>query len=387
MSKLKAAHLSNVDNTIGLFLRPQLRALQGLGFEVHAVCPKGEYYDNILKSGYHHHHIKVTRDIDPKADLILLLRLYKLFRNQKFDVVHAHSAKLEFFGQVAAWLAGIRTIFYTNHGIIFRSDMGRGKRRLLRFLAWISGKISNHIFSQSAEDIEYAVKMGVYAADKISYLGNGINIKDFDSRNYALEQINSKKAQLNIEKSAIVVGMIARYVYEKGYIEFVEAAKKIVESNPEVHFLCVGNKINEERDAFAFDDGDPVIRKHFTVLYSQTNMPLLYACMDMVVLPSHREGFPRTLLEGASMSKPLIASDIPGCREAVNDNDIGILVPVKDAEALSRAIEAMIQNKERRREIGLAGRRKAEAEFDESKVVERLLNQYSKHFEFDLQGS
>lgn len=375
--KKKIAHLSNYDRGITVFLMPQLKALQSAGYEVHAIFPFGDQVDLIKAEGIIPHHLEVGRDISFFNDILLLFRLYAIMRKERFFMVHAHSAKLEFFGQLAAWLAGVQWIIYTNHGIIFRSPyMGKAKRYVLKSLARLSGKISHVIFSQSREDIDYLVKHKIYNSKKLLYLGNGINIKRFTPQVLDIAQKQQKKRSLGVPEGKIIIGIVGRFVFEKGYREFLEASRLILESRNDVFFLCIGNSTGNERDPVDFDielSKNEKLNQNLLILSSRDDMPELYALIDIMVLPSHREGFPRALMEGAASGCALIASNISGCREVVEHGVNGFLFETGNVSNLKSIMEELLNDADLRIKMGQAGREKALREFDENKVIARLL--------------
>jgi glycosyltransferase involved in cell wall biosynthesis len=360
------------------FLWPQLHALQVDGFEVHALCGDGPLVPHFEAAGVTIHTITVQRKISPLADLRLLGRLAALMRREQYTIVHTHTAKLELIGQLAARLAGVPIVVYTNHGFYFRSQQLRRFRRwFLIQMARIAGKISDHILSQSSEDIATALELGLYRSERLSYLGNGIDISRFNAHRFTQEQIHAKKQEIGIPAHHRVVGMVGRYVWEKGYREFFEAAKLVVDAHKDVSFITVGVALASERDPVDFDLLKQLeIADRVVVLEARRDMPDLYAVMDVVVLPSYREGFPRTLMEAAAMGKPTVASDIPGCREAVINEYNGFLIPPRDSVTLAQEIEHVLVDPVLATKLGHNGRALAEERFDEMKVVERLQECY-----------
>jgi glycosyltransferase involved in cell wall biosynthesis len=378
---LRIVHVSSVDLGIW-FLRPQLQALVERGHTVHAFCGPGPYLEPLTRMGVAVTPIEVSRTISPFADLRLLLQLVRLLRNGRYTILHAHTAKLEVVAQLAGRIAGVPVVLYTNHGFIFRSDMKPGMTKFLRGMAKLGGRLADHVLSQSAEDIQVAVAEGIYPADKVSYLGNGIDIEGFDITAYPDPRRRAKKQEIGIPQDRAVVGMVGRYVWEKGYREFFEAAKTLVESGRPIHFLTVGNALESERDPVDFAILRELgIEDHVTVLRARNDMADLYSVMDVVVLPSYREGFPRTLMEAAAMSRPTVATDISGCREAVTHGETGFLVPVRDAAQLAARIATLLDDPTLAASFGASARALAEDRFDERRVVQRLLACYEELLE------
>lgn len=383
---LKVLHVSTVDLGIS-FLLPQLRALQRDGFEVQAACADGPLVASFEREGIKVQCVEVTRNLTPFADLKLLLQLLRLMRRERYAVVHTHTPKMELVGQLAAWLARVPVILYTNHGLIFLGRTGALEGRMFRTVARVAGLFSDKIISQSAEDCSTVLRERIYARRKVGFLGNGIDISELRAERFTPEQVQAKRLELGIPVGDRVVGMVGRYVWEKGYREFFEAARIILREDERVSFVTVGVPLESERDPVDFSILRELgIEKKFFVLKSRSDMPELYSLMDVVALPSYREGFPRSLMEAASMSKPVVASDVSGCRQAVAEGENGFLVPVKDASALASKIKLLLDDAALRARLGARGREIAEERFDVEKVIERLRGFYEELLKRKLPG-
>lgn len=383
---LKVLHVSTVDLGIS-FLLPQLRALQSDGFEVHAACADGPLVASFEREGIKVHRVEVTRDLTPLADLKLLRQLYRIIRRERYAVVHTHTPKMELVGQVAAWLARAPVIIYTNHGLIFLGRTGALEGRMFRTVARVAGLFSDKVISQSAEDVSTVVRERIYTRRKVGFLGNGIDIRLLRAGRFTPEGVRAKRRELGIPDGDRVVGMVGRYVWEKGYREFFEAARLILKEDACVSFVTVGVPLESERDPVDFSVlRDLGVEEKFFVLKSRSDMSELYSLMDVVALPSYREGFPRSLMEASAMSKPTVASDVSGCRQAVVEGENGFLVPVKDASALASKIKLLLDDPALASRMGARGREIAEERFDVEKVVERLRGFYDELLKRKLPG-
>jgi glycosyltransferase involved in cell wall biosynthesis len=187
------------------------------------------------------------------------------------------------------------------------------------------------------------------------------------------------RKELNIAAEAPVVGMVGRFVAEKGFPEFLAAAEQLAARHASARFLVIGHALASERagEAWHPPQSGPLLGK-LIVLQDRDDMADLYACMDIHVLPSHREGFPRSLMEGAASGLPQVCTRIRGCRQTVEENRTGFLVEVGDVPALAERIERLLLNSELRKAFGAAARAKAEAEFDQRAVFEKVLACYRK---------
>jgi len=191
------------------------------------------------------------------------------------------------------------------------------------------------------------------------------------------------RARLGFTPKNRVIGFVGRLVREKGVVELFEAMARVATQFPEARLLVVGDTLKSDRDTqtiarlnriITSERLDDVVR--FTGF--RDDIPDLLAIMDVFVLPSHREGMPRTILEAMAAGKPVVATNIRGCREEVVDEVTGLLVPVCDPEALAEAILRLLRDEELARRIGEAGRKRVQEEFDEADVLRRQVDAYQK---------
>jgi len=216
-------------------------------------------------------------------------------------------------------------------------------------------------------------------AGQITLLGNGIDLARFKPAWEVGEVRASKRRELNIPEHALVVGMVGRFVAEKGFPEFLHAGAKLCAEFPALHLLAVGHKLESERKAERWQpEKFPELRGCLSVLSDRDDMPELYACMDIHVLPSHREGFPRALMEGAATGLPQVATNIRGCRQTIEDGRTGFLIEVGDTAALETRLRELLRESGLRRRMGQAARDKALAEFDQRTVFEKVDACYQK---------
>jgi glycosyltransferase involved in cell wall biosynthesis len=294
-------------------------------------------------------------------------------------VVHTHTPKAGLLGQLAARLAGVPIVANTLHGFYFHDDMKPWLRRFYIWMERVAAKCSDTILSQNREDMATAVAERIASPEQVKWLGNGIDLARFDRRRLADSKLANVRREIGIDSNAPVVGFVGRLVEEKGILDLLEAAKSVVQAIPNTQFLIVGPYDDDKPDALR-----PEVAEHYGVAANchfvgmRNDMPELYALMDVLVLPSHREGFPRAPMEASAMGVPTVVTDIRGCREAVEHGENGLLFPVGDADALARSSVELLGNDERRAQMGATGRRIAENRFDEQKVFDRVLDEYER---------
>ncbi|PIR72400.1 MAG: glycosyltransferase family 1 protein [Candidatus Nealsonbacteria bacterium CG10_big_fil_rev_8_21_14_0_10_36_24] len=377
---IKICYVVSVEMTIRFILFNTLKFLKNQGYDVYVVCSSGKWLKNIEKQGIKIKTIRFKRKISPISDLITLFRLYFYFKKEKFDIIHTHTPKPGLIGQLAAKMAGIPIIVNTIHGLYFQEKDSWLKRKFFILTEKIAAKCSNLIFFVNREDIETAVKEKICESDLAKYFGGSIDSFKFNPERFSRQWIYQKKRELNLDPSFKIIGIVGRLVKEKGYLDLFQALRKVLERFPKTLLLIVGFLESEKKDAL---DPNVIVKnygigKNVIFLGEQTKVVELYVLMDIFVLPSHREGLGLAILEASAMEKPVIVTDIRGCREAVDDGKTGILVPLRNPEKLAEAIIYLLNNPEKTKEMGIRGREKVLREFDERIIFSRIKIEYQR---------
>jgi glycosyltransferase involved in cell wall biosynthesis len=230
------------------------------------------------------------------------------------------------------------------------------------------------------EDRDTAIRLGYYNPERITFIGDGIDLAMFDPEKFPSDRREEIRCSLGFSTGNLVVGYIGRLVREKGVMELFEAFRRLHAKYPEARLLMVGPMDPEKRDAVkpesarVYGISDSVV---FTGM--RLDIPEMLSVMDVFVLPSYREGFPRSIMEASAMGIPVVTTNIRGCREAVEDGKTGCIVPVRKAESLAEAIGQLLSNKNIRCKMGEAGRQKALTEFDENEKFRIIRDAYLKH--------
>jgi glycosyltransferase involved in cell wall biosynthesis len=373
------AHITTIDLSLRLLLLNQLRWIQQHGYEVMGISSPGPDVPVLESSEIRHIPVPMTRQFTPLADLSTLGRLVQIMRRERFTIVHTHNPKPGLLGQVAARLAGVPIVVNTLHGFYFHDHMPPHWRQFYINMERIAARCSDVILSQNREDIDTAVRSAICRPTQIRHLGNGIDIERFHRRRLNPARVAALRRSLGFAESDQIVGFVGRLVAEKGILELLEAAQTIRRQLPSARFLIVGPIDTHKADSLSPAIADEYgVGEICTFTGMRQDMPELYALMDCFVLPSHREGFPRAPMEASAMEVPCVVSDIRGCREAVEEGRNGHLVPMKNGEVLAYAILDLLQDREKARRFGMAGRRMAEEQFDERLVFRRVTAEYSR---------
>ncbi len=380
--KLRIVHVCPIGWTVQVMLKPQLLAMIEQGYDVYAMCNPGKYLKDITESGIKVIPVDIRRSMTPFRDLVSLGQLYNNFRKGNYDIVHTHTPKVSLIGQMAAWLAGIPVIINTVHGFYFHDGMKPAQRKFYIWMEKIAARFSSRILSQSQEDVQAAIKLGICSSERIRQLGNGINLNRFTRSRYSQDFGLQKRVELGIPKDCFVVGIVGRRVREKGYIELFDTVAKLAGKGYNIRLLAIGPEEPEKGDAVHLADAvNAGIMDRSVFLDHRDDVDELMTAMNVYALPSYREGYPRSAMEASAMSLPVVATNIRGCREVVVDGVTGFLVPVRDAEALAGAIEKLIVDPQLCHNMSRAARERAETMFDEQKVIGILLEEYSRLLE------
>lgn len=375
----RVAHVTTVDLSLRYLLLNQMKTIEHAGYEVAGISASGPEVSAVEAAGIRHFAVPLTRRITPIADLFALWELYRVMRKEAFDVVHTHTPKAGLLGQIAARLAGVPVVINTLHGFYFHDNMNPWPRRFHIAMEKIAAFCADSILSQNREDIDTAIAEGIASEEKLRWLGNGIDIMRFAPDAVSNKEKAALRAALGIREDAAVVGFVGRLVEEKGILDLLNAARQIVDAVPSVHFLFVGPYDKEKPDALRPDVANIyglAERCHFVGM--RQDMPQMYSLMDVLVLPSYREGFPRAPMEASAMGVPAVVSDVRGCREAVEHDVNGLRFPCGDVEALAESVIALLEDQTRRKAMGGAGRKLAEERFDERLVFARVLDEYER---------
>nr|MDP9452864.1 glycosyltransferase [Actinomycetota bacterium] len=229
---------------------------------------------------------------------------------------------------------------------------------------------------QNPEDIDVLVRLGVARA-KLRLLGNGIDLARFDRAAVPAEQVRRLRAEIGARPEDVVCGAVGRLVWEKGYAELFEAAAALRRRLPQARFVVVGPLDPDKADGLSdVDLARSRERAGITFLGLRHDVAELYAAMDLYVLASHREGYPRSAMEAAAMGLPMVATDIRGCRQVVDHGTTGLLVPRRDAPALADAVATLVADSDLRARMGRAGSQKAHRDFDQQRVIDITLETY-----------
>ena len=377
--RLRVAVVCAIDLSVKALLRPQIQAMIDRGYDVQAVCSDGPLVPELCRGGLAVETVPILRRISPWADLKAVWKLARLFRRRKIDIVHTHTPKAAFLGQVAAWLARVPIRINTVHGFYYFAEPPGVKRWLFKTLEIRACRLATHVLSQSREDVDLAVGEEFIPAEKMEWLGNGVDVALFKPDRFARGDRLAVREELDIPADAFVVGIVARMVREKGIRELFEAFAHLRQVVPNAYLLHIGFVDRSRADEVTPDLAESLGIGAFCRFVGQRDdVPRMMTAMDIYCLPSYREGYPRSVMEANAMGLPAIVTDIRGNREAVLNGVNGLVVPVRDAEALAAGMIRLYEDVALREALSAGARRRAEQEFDERRVFRTVLDVYER---------
>lgn len=357
---------------LGVTVDLSLRLMSGFpayltekGWDVHVICSPGPRLDALAATGITVHPLPMHRDPAPLADLRSLIAWVRVLRRIRPDVVSVGTPKAGLLGSVAAKVVRVPGRVYLLRGLRLETTTGLA-RQVLAVLERVSISSARRTVAVSRSLVARAVQLRLGGPDRFVVLGdgssNGVDVDAIERVSADEDQRAALRGQLALDGERPVVGFVGRLTEDKGVAVLAEALRLLQHRRVAVQLLLVGAA--ETEDGPALDvPGIPVARTGFV-----PNPERYYSLMDVLCLPTFREGFPNVVLEAAAGGVPTVTTDATGAVDSVVDGETGLVVPVRDAVALADALARLVADAELRRRFGAAARERARARFDRSLV-------------------
>jgi lipopolysaccharide/colanic/teichoic acid biosynthesis glycosyltransferase len=367
-----------------VIFRGRLAYLKQKGYDVHVVSSPGTQLDVTgQRDGVTTHALPIEREIALFADVVSFVRAWILLRRLRPDVVDAGTPKAGLLFSVAAALSGVPCRVYSLYGL--RLETARGFLRwLLTQMERVACACAHECLCISPSLRERAIELRLARTEKFVVIGagseQGLSAERFAPSPAARQQAEQLRRELGIEPGAPVVGFVGRLVRDKGIVELVEAHFRLKPRFPSLVLILVG----------PFEEGDPVDKRTRRLIESTPGIVApgmvndvvpYYHMMDVLALPTYREGFGGVSLEAAAAGKPVVTTNATGARDAVVDGKTGLIVPVGDSGELAKALGRLLENPEHASQMGEEGRRRVIAEFPRERIWRGVEELYRKLYE------
>jgi len=311
------------------------------------------------------------------SDVRAAINFAQIIRQLKPDIVHTHNPKPGIYGRVVAKLCRTSAIVNTVHGLYANSDDKLIKRILVYTLERMAATCSDVELVQNPEDVDTLLRLWT-PRKKLRLLGNGVDIARFKKGRDFNATRNATRGLLGLDSTDLVIGTASRLVVEKGYNELFSAFRKLKMSGANCKLLVIGPHEPDKSDALSSRSVAEAEADGVIFLGMRDDIETLYHALDIFVLASYREGYPRAAMEAATAGLPLVVTNIRGCRQVVEHRVNGLLVEKKDVRSLHSALEELVGDPSLRIRLGKNSAIKSRNDFDQSKQIDLTLNIYQE---------
>ena len=381
MTRPRLCRIVTVPMTFETLLRDQVRRIAAAGLDLTLICDPGNGLDAFARdAGARYLPLPLARQLSPRRDGVSLAGLVRIFRRERFDLVHSSTPKAGLLSAVAGRLAGIPRRLHTFTGqpwVELRGAMRLAARESDRMI----GRLDTQLYADSHSQRDFLIAEGIVRADRIAVIGagsiSGVDLRRFDPATMAGAR-DQVRRQLGIDAAARVIAFVGRVTRDKGISELVEAFLAVHATRPDLALLLVG----------PFEpDRDPLPAATLEAIHSHPAIHSVGFCLqperylaagDLFCLPSYREGFGTVAIEAGALGLPVVATRVTGLVDAVVDGETGRLVPAKDVAALIDVLAALLDAPAECRRLGEAGRRRAVTQFDAEAIDAAVVREYHR---------
>ena len=371
MSK-KIIFLANIDKFLVSHRLPIAKQLLLDGYDVYIATEFTKYQNKLKRLGFKTYNIKFSRNsLNLFKMFIPFFQIFILLLKIKPSILHLISLKPIIFGGLLTFVSPVKSVVISITGLgslyLKKNFFYKAREKILNYFLRVIFILPNlNVILQNKSDLKYLIKETGLKKNKSKIIkGSGVDLKKF------------KYSKLNYKIPTIL--MASRIIKDKGVIEFIKAASYFKKKKIKAKFYLIGN-IDKENPSVVNKKLLDYWTKNKLVNYLQHQQDIekyIKKCA-IVVLPSYREGFPKILMEAAAIGRPVITTNVPGCRDAILKNVTGILIPVKNYIALAKAIERLCKNKKKLKKIGIAARKHAVKNFNVIDIVSQHISIYKK---------
>jgi glycosyltransferase involved in cell wall biosynthesis len=379
----KICIMSSVPGTLKAFYSVLLKKMTDLSMDFTIVSsPQPVLAEFEQQFSYKVFPVEITREISAFRDIVAIFKLVRHFRKERYDIVHAHTPKAGLVGMAAALIAGVPNRIYTIHGMPLETMTGI-KRAIFRFVSKLTSRMAtvNIVDGKSLRDL--IAKEKICSFDNMIMFGDGtacgIDLDKFDINRKDPMAVHQMRQKFNIPDDATVIGFVGRLVPDKGVDILIKAFDIVTKQADNVYLFLIGRfqqvrqEIVDERTRRRIDNDERIIHLN----YVEEIVPY-YFIMDMLVLPSKREGFNYVLIEAAAAGLATVTTRATGCVDGVVDGVTGYVVDIGDYKQLADVIISLIRKPDLRKEFGKNGCERVKRLFDSNYLTAEHLRLYEK---------
>jgi len=336
-----------------------------------ASMPGGSFSEGLKKQGTTFFNIDMTRRVSFKP----IRRLINIIRNERITLIHSQGLRADFFARIAGRIAKSPYILSTVAMPLEGFDISFARKRIYSFFDRFSERYVDRFIVISDELKKFLIDKHKIPPEKIFKIYNGIELNEYHPDNSDKSSMKIRK-EFGIDKDEFLIAGIGRLVWQKGFEYLIDAVPRVTKQIAKIKFLIVGegplkNRLKEKRKKLRIED--KIIFTGF-----KSDIKEILSSIDILVMPSLREGFPMVTLEAMAMAKPIVATDIDGIREQIDHDENGLLIPPEDPEAIADAIIFLFNNKEKSEQLGFAAKKKAEEKFSVEEMIKKTKGVYEE---------
>ena len=384
---LKILYVTRVPTTAVHFVLPLAKRMREHGHTVEFAFGPGAGLSEMDASGFPYTMLSMEKMSRSPANFRVIRQLSEIMRKGQYDVIHTYSPVIGLYGRLAANKAGRPLVIHSVIGSLLASGVPYSHRLLFVASELATSHMVDLFITLNDADAMAMVKYRLASAEKVVSLKYeyGVNLNDFNPEAVDRRELEEVRTKLGLKKGTPVIGFVGRMIADKGILDLFEAYRIIRANGVKAKLLYVGDVLTTDKDQQTFEKLRELVRKagfEDDVIFrgAQDNVPLNISLMDVVVHPSHHEGFPRIPVEAGAMGKPSVCTAVSGAEVAVEQGKTGFIVPIKDPERLAAAIMKVITDFALALSMGEKARQRVLEFFDENKIVDSQMDIYEKFF-------
>jgi len=372
--------LSTVDLHIYYFHIPFMKLLRNMGYEVEVAASNVGFTERIEKEGFKVYNLPFSRNSLSISNLKALVRLYRIMKKNNYIMVHTHTPVASFLGRIAAKIAGVPHIVYSVHGFHFHEYGSKIKNFIYYRLEKFAGGSTDVLITINKDDYKIAKEKNIAPNGKVVYIkGVGVDTEKFDPKRIKEDKRKKILTKLSINNEIFVISSTGRLEREKHFDQIIEALGLIKKKGLRFKFLITGDGplYSNLLEAAKFYG----MQEELVLLGHIDEIPNFLSLSDVYVTASSREGLPVSVMEAMTMEKPVVAYNIRGVRDLVEEGVNGFLVPFGDIKELADKIIYLMEHPELAKEMGKKGREKVEREFSLDVILPQMEALYKEILE------